>query len=72
MKIDKATMVVEWSHPTQGRMSELLCDTHRKEVLAAIRKLGIGCMAEKTRGRDCERCIAASEGILPRDYIRRH
>lgn len=48
---------MEWQHPRYGRLSEIVCPRHEREVLAALRTLGIGCMGTPNRQAGaCLRC----------------
>ena len=66
-----ATKIMEWAHPNIGPIRELLCQPHFKEVLAALKTLGIGCGAEIAKDKpDCTRCAAETRGLKPRQYLR--
>ena len=57
---------IEWNHPTHGRISEIVCETHSRVVLSALRALGIGCVGEPAEGT-CLRCVHVYE--QPRAFI---
>lgn len=62
---------VQWTHPNQGRIHEVLCETHTHAVLAALTVLGIGCIGEPARKtqRACGRCAAEALGVEARFYL---
>jgi hypothetical protein len=39
----QATVLVQWKHPTHGRIVERVCPVHERVVLHALTDLGIGC-----------------------------
>jgi len=50
------SVLVSWMHPHRGRRHEVLCRRHEREVLAALRVLGIGCSGQNAVGT-CDRCL---------------
>ena len=45
-----------WNHPTRGRIYEITCTSHRREIMAALRVLLIGCTGQAAPFGKCTRC----------------
>lgn len=58
---------LEWRHPVHGRVSEVVCARHRRQVTAALQTLGIGCSGRESNAEVCLRC--AYDGADPRTWI---
>lgn len=68
--MSRATVSMRWDHPRLGRIHELLCDTHEKAVLGALKTLGVGCTGERYSGNDgCARCVAVALDMPAREYV---
>lgn len=53
---------ISWDHPRMGRIGEVACRAHAREVLAALNTLGVGCIGEPAApGSACLRCTHAGE-----------
>lgn len=61
------TIYLQWKHPNKGKIVEEVCEDHEKEVLAALRTLGIGCSATWGNLGICFRCIY--KGYKFRDWM---
>lgn len=54
---------LEWRHPYLGEVVEVICVRHRRQVLAALRTLGIGSGGTTAKAGACLRC--AHDGARP-------
>lgn len=61
------TTQIEWKHPVKGEIVEEVCREHEKEVLSALRTLGIGCGGTYGKLGICWRCIYS--GMRFRDWM---
>lgn len=59
--------LLEWRHPVHGRVSEVVCVPHRRQVMAALQMLGIGCSGQRSDAAACLRC--AYGDAAPRTWI---
>jgi len=59
---------LDWRHPVHGRVSEVICVRHRRQVLAALATLGIGCSGRESDDAACLRC--AYDGARPATWIK--
>jgi hypothetical protein len=57
---------LSWTHPRR-EVTETLCKRHERQVTAALRTLGLGCVGEKApAGAGCMRCAIEAAGQEPR------
>lgn len=61
---------MSWDHPHLGRIVEIVCPDHEREVLRALEALGIGCTGRPYSNGDepCGRCI--NRRVRPRAWLR--
>ena len=52
----QAVNEIHWTHPVHGEVVEHVCIGHQREVVGALRVLGIGCSATNSDVLDCFRC----------------
>lgn len=60
---------IEWAHPVHGRITELVCTAHERELLAALHTLGMGSIGQASAETRCSRCHFSGEGIAPRQWL---
>jgi hypothetical protein len=60
-------VVMEWTHARIGRVREVLCPDHEREVLAALRVLATGCQSTGANSGVCVRC--AHVNLRPADWL---
>ena len=63
------TALVEWMHPRAGRIRDVVCERHERELLRALTMLGIGCVGRDFPGDRCGRCAAEAAGVEARFYL---
>jgi hypothetical protein len=51
--------LIEWIHPTKGKLTEIVCDRHTIELKAALYMLGIPFVGDNTDKTTCYRCLYA-------------
>jgi hypothetical protein len=50
--------IVQWVHPRLGRIREVVCSPqHERELLLALKALGIGCSGISARPDQMHRCL---------------
>jgi hypothetical protein len=59
--------LLQWKHPTEGKIEEPICNVHELQTTAALKILGIGYTAIETTSIICWRCIY--NGYAFKDWI---
>jgi hypothetical protein len=59
---------VQWNHPVLGRITELVCETHKNLLLYCLKTLGIGSNGRDTDKTVCYRCLY--DGYSFRQWVR--
>jgi hypothetical protein len=60
-------VLLSWMHPVLGRIEEIVCPRHEREVLKALDTLGIGAIGERAPYGDCLRCLHGEKRV--RDFL---
>ncbi len=69
MSSTRLNVRLEWRHPVIGRVSEVACPFHCREMQWSLRMLGIGVSGCESPGEPCLRCEQSGEE--PRVFLRR-